>query len=230
MKQLLGAYFSEISIENDESFPKLPRVREIYFLEPTDKGLIIGCEKAGGKLPANWSEVEQIAAALIPGRDDPVLKEVKDKLQKSTMLQFAGLSREERSKIFNDMLTEIDKLEIWQNALNNWLKLMNAEELKLQRKQLPDVILDIFIKPGRRYRLSAKTAIFSCLGDERTPNLIFNSRSMLGKITQHIPDTKLTSSAKAFIDKKVEAQMFFEFTEDFDNYLRWYFNKKFKVC
>ena len=120
------------------------------------------------------------------------------------------------------------------------MDIMNADELKKQKDNLPIIVVNIFCKDGIRLRLSSNLLIPSNLPQSRTPNPIVNAQIILDQVAQFVDVSRISESTLAFLNKQLNEggktvynaqiieNMVYQSEIDYENYLRWLIKTKQK--
>ncbi|MCK5347461.1 MAG: hypothetical protein KAR20_28825, partial [Candidatus Heimdallarchaeota archaeon] len=237
---LLRKTTDSIEIIHIDKFPKLPRFKEIFNVEGRSDGLMIDKHKSLGLKPIPWEDVLYIDLAVVAGKKDPVISLINDTIANSQILQMKDMSREEKSKILTNLLKDVDKITLWDEFLRKQMDIMNAEELKEQKENLPVINVNIFCKDRIRLRLSSNLLIPSNLPQSRTPNPIVNAQIIIDQVAQFIDVSRISESTLAFLNKytnvggvtvynaQIIENMVYQNEIDYENYLRWLINTKQK--
>ncbi|MCD4656375.1 MAG: signal peptidase II [Planctomycetes bacterium] len=240
ISEFLRKTITDVEIVHIDKFPKLSRYKEIFNVEGLTEGLMIDKHKSLGLKPIPWEDVLYLDLAIVAGKKDPVISLINDTIERTQILQLKDLSREEKSKVLINILKDVDKISLWSEFLREQMDIMNAEELKEQKNNLPVVIINIFCKNGIRLRMSSNLLIPSNLKQSRTPNPIVNAQIILDQLMQYFRADKISESTLAFLNKRTNEggksvfqtqiieNMVFETEQDYENYLRWLVNTKEK--
>ena len=238
--ELLRKTINGIEIIHIDKFPKLPRYKEIFNVEGLSDGLMIDKHKSMGLKPIPWKDVLYIDLAVVAGRKDPVISLINETIANSQILQMKDLSRDEKSKILTNLLKDVDKITLWNEFLRKQMDIMNAEELKEQKDNLPIIVVNIFSKNRNRLHLSSNLLIPSNLPQSRTPNPLVNAQIILDQIIRFIDVSKISESTLAFLNKhtndagvtvynaQIVENMVYQNELDYENFLRWIINTRKK--